>query len=304
MHRLNYRQLYAFWIAAREGSVTRASAVLNVTQPAVSAQIHRLEDQLGEKLFARSGRQLVLTGAGRLALRYAEEIFRSGDELIDSLRGTGARPVRLAAGVAASLPKLVGYRLLRPALEVAEPVELVVVEDHPEQLLADLSVQRLDLVIMDSPLPPGSNVRAYNHMLGESGVTFFAAEALAGSVRDGFPGSLDGVPFVLPIEHTTLRRSLDQWFETQRVRPRIAAQVADSAMMNAFGEGGVGVFAAPTAVEVEVVRQHGVRVVARVDEIRERFYAISAERRLRHPAVVAIYEAARGGFLDTPDDDV
>lgn len=305
---LNYRHLYYFWVVAREGSVTRASALLHLTQPAVSAQIAKLERALGEKLFARSGRALVLTEAGRTALRYADEIFRSGQELVDVLHGRpGARPLRLTVGVADSLPKLVGYRLLRPALDVGERVELVVVEDHPDRLLAELSVHRLDLVLTDAPLSPGSSVRAYNHLLGECGVTLFARGELAARLREGFPGSLDGAPFVLPIPNATLRRSLDQWFEAQGVRPLVAAQVADSALMKAFGQGGAGVFVAPTVVEAEVRRQYEVEVVARVDAIRERFYAISAERRLRHPAVVAISEAARealfGGDGDAPDAD-
>lgn len=297
MSQPNYRHLYYFWVVAREGSVTAACSVLHLTQPAISAQVGKLEREMGEKLFARSGRKLVLTEAGRIAFRYAEEIFRTGQELVEALQGgSGARPLRLKAGVAPSLPKRVGYRLLRPALAMEDPVELVVVEDHPERLLADLSVQRLDLVILDSPLPPASNVRAYNHFLGESGVSLFAAPDLAERIAPGFPESLDGAPFILPIEHTTLRRSLDQWLEARQVRPRVAAQVADSAMMNAFGEGGVGVFAAPTVVEDDVVRLHGVRLVGRIDAIRERFYAISAERRLKHPAVVAISEAARENF--------
>jgi LysR family transcriptional regulator, transcriptional activator of nhaA len=296
---LNYRHLYYFWVVAREGSVTRASSVLHLTQPAVSAQIHKLERALGEKLFARTGRNLVLTEAGRTTLRHADEIFRSGQELVESLRGGGAgRPPRLVVGVADSLPKLLGYRLLRPALEVPGGVELVVLEDHPDRLLAELSVHRLDLVLMDSPLPPAAAVRAYNHLLGECGVTLFAAAGLAAGLREGFPGSLDGAPFVLPTESSTLRRSLEPWFEANGVRPRIVAQVADSAMMKAFGRGGVGVFPAPSAVEDEVVGHYEVEVVGRLDGVRERFYAISGERRIRHPGVVAISEAAREGLFE------
>jgi LysR family transcriptional regulator, transcriptional activator of nhaA len=295
MPSLNFRHLLYFWTVAREGSITKASEVLHVTQPAISAQLSKFEDRLGEKLFARSGRNLVLTDAGRVAFGYAEEIFALGRELEDTLQGRLAgRPTRLAVGISNALPKLLAYRLVEPALRMTAPVQLVVHDDRPERLLAELGIHALDLVLTDSPLPPTVNVRAYNHLLGECGVTVFGTAARADALQAGFPNSLDGAPFLMPTANTTLRRSLDQWFESHGIRPAVVAEIEDSAVLKAFGEAGVGVFAAPTAVAAEIRRQYRVRALGRIDTIRERFYAISVERRLKHPAVVAISEVARG----------
>jgi LysR family transcriptional activator of nhaA len=298
MPALNYKHLYYFWTVAREGSITRACKQLHLTQPAISAQLQKLEQSVGEKLFARSGRNLVLTEAGQVAFRYAEEIFSLGRELTDTLQGrpTG-QPLRLAVGISDALPKLVAYRLLQPALQQEQEVRLVLVDDRPERLFAALSVHDLDLVLTDQPLPPTLNVRAYNHLLGESGVTVFGTAPLAERYAPGFPGSLEGAPFLLPAEGTTLRRSLEQWMDAAGVRPRVVAEISDSALAKVFGEAGTGLFAAPTAVEEEVRRRYRVEVVGRVEGIREQFYAVSVERRLRHPVVVAISEAARGEFL-------
>jgi LysR family transcriptional regulator, transcriptional activator of nhaA len=291
---LNYHHLLYFWTVARLGSIARATEELHLTQPAISAQLRTLERALGEKLFAKSGRNLVLTDVGRLVFRYADEIFTTGRELQETLAGrpTG-RPVRFTVGVADAMPKLLSYRLLEPALRGDEPVRLVLREDKPERLLADLAIHALDLVLADAPVPPAVKVRAHSHLLGECGVTFFAAPALARVYRRRFPRSLDGAPFLLPIDNSVLRRSLDQWFEAHGVRPRAVAELEDSAVLKVFGQSGVGLFAAPTAVEADVRRQYGVRVVGRTDEIRERFYAISAERKVTHPAVLAITRAAR-----------
>jgi LysR family transcriptional regulator, transcriptional activator of nhaA len=302
MPSLNYKHLLYFWTVAREGSITRASEVLHVTQPAISAQLTKFEDRLGEKLFSRSGRNLVLTEAGRVAFGYAEEIFALGRELEDTLQGRLAgRPLRLAVGISNALPKLLAFRLVSPALRMRTPVQLVVHDDRPERLLADLGIHALDLVLTDSPLPPTVNVRAYNHLLGECGITVFAAAARAEALQGEFPHSLDGAPFLLPTANTTLRRSLEQWFDSNGIRPLIAAEIEDSAVLKAFGEAGVGLFAAPTAVEAEIRRQYRVRVLGRIDAIRERFYAISVERRIKHPAVAAISEAARGQVFGGDD---
>jgi LysR family transcriptional activator of nhaA len=295
---LNYRHLLYFWTVAREGSISRASKVLHVTQPAISAQLHKLEQQLGEPLFAKQGRGLVLTDAGRMTLQYAEEIFSLGRELTETLRGrpTG-KPMRFTVGVTDAFPKLLAYRLLAPALRMESPVHLVIHDDRPERLFAELSVQGVDLVLTDSPLPPTVQVRAYNHLLGECGVSFFAAPALAEAYSAGFPGSLDDAPVLLPTEGTTLRRSLAQWFESAGVRPRIVAEVGDSALLKTFGQAGIAIFVGPSAIEAEIRRQYNVSVIGRVEEIRERFYAISVERKLKHPAVLAISQAAREGLF-------
>lgn len=294
MTQLNYKHLLYFWTVAREGSVTRACTMLHLTQPAISAQIHKLERALGEKLFQKSGRNLVLTEAGQVAFRYADDIFRTGHEMVDVLKGrpTG-RPLRLAVGIADSIPKLVAYRLLEPALSLGDPVELVLVDDRPDRLLAELSIHALDLVLTDSPLPPTSSVKAYNHLLGECGVTLFATAEQAAELREQWPRSLSGAPFLMPTENTTLRRSLELWLDQEEIRPRTVAHIADSALMMAFGQAGVGVFASPSVIDAEVRRQFRVEAVGTVDTIRERFYAISVERKLKHPAVVAICESAR-----------
>jgi LysR family transcriptional activator of nhaA len=291
---LNYHHLLYFYTAAREGSISKASTVLHLTQPTISAQIRTLEESLAERLFERRGRGLALTEAGHLVYRYAEEIFALGRELQDTLAGRpGGRPLRLRVGVAEGLPKLMAYRLLEPALRISEPVHLVCREGSPARLLADLSIHSLDVVLLDAPPTPGTTVRVFSHLLGESGVTLFGALELARRYRRRFPASLDGAPMLLPTVDSTLRGSLDQWLERARIRPLVRGEFSDSAVLKVFGGAGAGLFAAPSVVEDEVRRQYGVRVIGRIPSIRERFYAVSAERRLRHPAVAAISQAAR-----------
>lgn len=294
MKALNYHHLKLFWAVAREGNLTRASAGLHLTPQTVSGQIRTLEAALGEKLFRRSGRRLVLTEVGHVALRHADEIFSIGQELLETLRGqpTG-QPLRLAVGVADVVPKLVAHRLLEPALQLGEQVRVVCREGKPEELLADLAVHRLDVVLSDGPIPPGVSVRAYNHRLGKCGVTFLAREDLAGRLREGFPASLDRAPVLLPCEGTVLRRELDAWFKGLGLRPSIVGEFEDSALLKVFGQAGVGFFAVPSVIEREAARQYEVQPIGVADEVTERFYAISVERRVRHPAVVAICRAAR-----------
>jgi LysR family transcriptional activator of nhaA len=291
---LNYHHLLYFWTVAREGSVTKACQVLNLTQPAVSAQIRTLERSLGEKLFEKRGRHLALTETGQLVYRYADEIFTVGRELQETLAGRpSGRPTRLVVGVVDALPKLVAYRLLEPALRGPEPVRLVMREDRVERLLPELAVHALDLVLSESPVPPTVRVKAFSHLLGECGVTIFAAPGLAAAHRRRFPASLDGAPFLLPTDNLALRASLEQWFERHAVKPRVVAEIEDSALLEAFGQAGMGFFAAPSIIEREIRRQYDVRVVGRAEDVRERFYAISAERRIRHPAVLALTSSAR-----------
>ncbi len=291
---LNYHHLLYFWTVAREGSVARAAARLSLAQPTVSAQVRALEDALGEPLFTRTGRRLVLTDVGRVVLRYADEIFATGRELLDAVRGrpTG-RPIRFAVGVADALPKMIAYRLLEPAWHLDEPVQVVCREDKPERLLALLSLHELDIVLSDAPVGAGVSVRAFSHPLGECGVSLFAAPALADRYRRRFPQSLDGAPFLLPAEGSPLRRSLEQWFEQLGVRPRIVAEFDDSALLKVVGQAGHGLFAAPSVIEREVARQYRARLVGRAPSVRERFYALTVERRLRNPAALAISNAAR-----------
>jgi LysR family transcriptional activator of nhaA len=295
MPQLNYHHLMYFWAVAREGTIARACQQLHLTQPTVSGQLRLLEKALGARLFARSGRNLVLTDTGRTVYRYADEIFGLGHELQDTLRGRPAgRPLRLVVGVAETLPKLIAYRLIEPALRLPEPVQVVCEQGKTEHLLAQLALHALDVVLTDAPIGPGTKVRAFNHLLGESGASFLATAPLAKRYRRAFPRSLDGAPFLMPAENTLLRRSLEQWFEGHGVRPQVRGEFADPALLKAFGQNGVGIFAVRTAVEAETMREHRVRLLGRAPSIRERFFAVSLERRLKHPAVVAMTEAARG----------
>jgi LysR family transcriptional activator of nhaA len=291
---LNYHHLLYFWLVAREGSLAAAASELRLAQSTVSQQIRSLEDALGEKLFARNGRRLVLTEMGRVVFRYAEDIFTLGRELRDAIRGGPAgRPLSLAVGLTDVVPKLVARRLLEPALKLPEPIRLVCREGKPERLLADLAVHDLDVVLTDAPVGPSIRIRAFSHLLGECGVFFFGAPELAAAHRRGFPKSLNGAPVILPIENTTLRRSLDQWFIARGIRPRIVGEFEDSALMKVFGQAGMGLFPASAIIAKEVERQYQVRRVGRADDVRERFFAISVERKLKHPAVLAISEEAR-----------
>lgn len=300
---MNYHHLRYFWVVAREGGLVPAGKVLRLSHPTLSAQIRALEAQLEEPLFHRTGRRLELTEMGQVVFRYAEEIFALGREMLDTVKGRGGgggRLVRLDVGIADVVPKLVVRRLLSPALGLAEPVRIVCHERRFDALLADLAIHALDLVISDAPVPPGSNVRAFNHLLGETDVSFFGLAALARTYRPGFPRSLDGAPMLLPLESLTLRRALNQWFESHGITPRIVAEFEDSALLKVFGADGVGVFAAPSAVEAEILDQYGVELIGRVPQVREQFYAISVERRLKNPAVVAICEAARHELFAPP----
>lgn len=294
LHTLNYQHLLYFWVVAREGSIARATTVLHLTQPTISAQLKLLEGALGAPLFARRGRARELTETGHLVFTYADEIFRTGRELTAALhRGTGAAPSRLIVGISDALPKLTTWRLLKPALDLVPRLRLTCRIDKTERLVADLAVHALDLVLADTPVSPALPVRMFNHLLGECGVTIFGVDALARQHRRGFPQSLDGAPFLLPTENTATRRSFDAWCLAHDIAPHIVAEVEDVAILQVFGQEGMGLFAAPTVVEAQIKRHYGVRVVGSLPEVRERFYAISAERKLAHPAVLALTESAR-----------
>ena len=300
MEWVNYHHLRYFWVVAREGGLVPAGRVLRLSHPTLSAQIHALEDQLGEKLFMKVGRKLALTDVGRVVLRYADEIFTLGREMVDTVkdRSTG-QPLRLDVGVVDVVPKLVVRRLLQPALSLPQPVRRVCYESSYEKLLADLALHSLDIVIADAPVPSGSSVRAFNHLLGETGVSFFGAKSLARRFKRGFPTSLDGAPMLLPLASSALGRALRQWFDGHGVKPRVVAEFEDSALLKTFGSDGIGIFTAPTAVAKEVCQQYGVAVLGHAPEVKERFYAVSVERRLKHPAVVAIADAARHNVFVT-----
>jgi LysR family transcriptional regulator, transcriptional activator of nhaA len=292
MEWLNYHHLLYFWMVAREGGLAKAAAKLRLSHPTVSGQIRALERELGEKLFQKQGRRLVLTEMGRVVYDYADEIFGLGRELLDTVRGRpSGRPARLVVGIAEVVPKLIAKELLAPARQLASRV--VCREDKSERLVAELASLNLDVVISDAPIPAGSNFKAFNHLLGECGVSVFGTRALANKYKKGFPRSLHEAPMLLPTEAASVRRSLDSWFDSQGVRPDIQGEFDDSALMEVFGQDGAGLFPASTPLEATVRKQFDVELLGRLPEVRERFYAISVERRIKHPAVVAISQAAR-----------
>jgi LysR family transcriptional activator of nhaA len=294
MEWLNYHHLLYFWVVAREGSIARACELLGLAQPTISHQIHELEENLGQKLFARVGRNIQLTDTGRLVYNYANEIFTLGRELLSTVKGLPQnRPLQFLVGVAGFVPQLLVYRLLEPVLQMTEPVQLNCRLDRPERLLADLATHQLDLVLSDVPARPVVRVRAYNHLLGECGVSFFGTAALADKYRPGFPHSLHGAPLLLPPDQAVLRRSLDQWFAGQGIYPTVRGEFADCALLLMYGQTGEGLFAMPSAVEPDVQEQLGLEVIGQVEAVRVRCYAISVQRKIKHPASTVIAEHAR-----------
>lgn len=322
---LNYKQLHYFWSVAKAGGITRASERLHLTPQTLSGQITLLEANLGVALFRRVGRRLELTDTGRLALAYAEEIFRAGNELEQVLHaGPAGRPLMLRVGLADVLPKTIAYRLLAPAMSLparppegearvppggtgrqaegaqaplAEPIHIVCREDKLPRLLGELAIHRLDLVLSDSPMPVEAEVKGYSQKLGECGVAFFATRELAAGLAGDFPASLQGAPLLLPGEGTALRGRLMRWLAARDLRPRIAGEFDDSALMTAFGQGGSGIFPAPALIADEICRDGGVVLVGHADTVLERFYAISLERQPSHPATLAILQAASAGLF-------
>lgn len=294
MQWLNYHHLLYFWHVVREGGLAGASKALRLAPSTLSAQIGSLEKVLGEQLFTKRGRRLALTDVGTLVYRYADDIFSLGKELQQAVQsGAPARPRILSVGVAAALPKLIVQKLLEPALHMAEPVHIVCREDSSDRLVSELAVYDLDVVLSDVPVGPSLRVRAYSHLLGECGTTFFGAPALARKYGKTFPACLAEAPVLLPTANTTLRRSLDHWFAARRLSPKVVGEFEDSALLKAFGHAGAGLFPGPSVIAREIARQYQVRVIGEVPEIKEQYYAISVERRLRHPAVLAISEQAR-----------
>jgi LysR family transcriptional activator of nhaA len=302
MEWLNYHHLLYFWLVVREGGVAKAAAKLRLAHPTVSGQIRALEKALGEQLLVKQGRRLVLTEMGTVVYHYADEIFTLGRELLDTVQGrpTG-RPLRLVVGIAEVVPKLIARALLEPVRTRSSKVLMVCREDKVDRLITDLASHALDVVISDSPLPAGSSVRAFNHLFGECSVTIFGRKDLASKYKKNFPRSLDGAPMLLPTPTTALRRSLDQYFDGAGIRPSVEAEFDDSALLEVFGQDGAGLFAASTPLEDRIRHQYDVEPLGRLPEVRERFYAISIERKIRHPAVAVIWQAAREGIFKQPE---
>jgi LysR family transcriptional activator of nhaA len=298
MRHLNYSHLHYFWAVAREGSIVRASKSLHLTPQTISGQLKLLDEAVGQPLFNRVGRRLVLSEMGHLVFEYADEIFSVGAELANVVRGNQFDgPTTLAVGMVSSMPKLIAERIIAPALMGDDPVRVRCHEASLEQLLSEMAIHKLDIVLSDRQVPDGLNIKAFNHRLGESGMSFFAQRKVARRYRATFPESLTDAPMLLPTQHSALRRRLDDWFEDHEVTPRIAGEFDDSALLKAFGEAGAGIFAAPSVIEDEICRMYRTAVIGRTSEIEERFYAISPERRLRHPSVVLITDTARSDLF-------
>lgn len=294
MEWINYHHLLYFWVVAREGSLARAGAELHLSQSAISGQIRALEISLGEKLFVKNGRRLMLSETGRMVYRYADEIFTLGKELQDTLKDRPmGRPLRVTIGVADVVPKLIARELIEPALRHPGPVRLICRDDKPERLLAELALHELDVILMDAPAPTHVKVKAFNHLLGECDIFFLARPELASHYKDTFPTSLNGAPVLLPSENTALRRALDHWFEENDIRPQVVGEFEDNALLNVFGEMGMGLFPTPSLIVEEVKRQHRVEIAGRLPDVRQRYYAVTVERRLVHPSAVAICHEAR-----------
>lgn len=293
MENLNYHHLQYFWVTARTGSIAKASKELLLAPPTISTQISRLEDTLGEKLFDRVGRQLVLTEIGKIAFRYADEIFSLGRELTDTVKGrpTG-RPIRLVIGIADVIPKSIVYQLIRSALS-GSALRIICREDPPDRMLALLAMQELDLVLTDAPIAPGARFKVFSHLLGEAGVIFAADRRLAGAYKRGFPRSLDGAPMLLPTDNTAIRRELNQWFEANDLHPKIVGEFEDDALLVECGHMGMGII--PVLNVPARLRRHMDRFhrIGSTNEVCGRIYAISVERKLKHPAVVTICQTAR-----------
>ena len=300
MRHLNYSHLQYFWTVAREGSIVQASKVLHLTPQTISGQLKLLDEAVGEPLFNKVGRRLVLSDMGRVVFEYADEIFSVGAELANVVRGKQVGgPSVLVVGAVNSMPKLIVERIIAPALTADRPLRVRCHESSLEQLLADLAVHRIDIVLSDQPAPRGLNLRAYNHLLGESSLSFFALRSNARRYRSRFPQSLNDAPMLLPTQHSALRRLMDDWFEEEGLAPKIVGEFDDSALMKAFGEAGTGVFAAPSVIEEEICRMYRMAVIGRTDSINERFYAISPERRLKHEGVIHVTETARSELFSS-----
>jgi LysR family transcriptional regulator, transcriptional activator of nhaA len=291
---LNYHHLRYFWTVAREGSLRKAAERLHVSQPSISAQIKELEESLGEPLFRRKGRMNVLTDAGQIAFRYAEDIFGLGAELVTAIKQRpGTQTLRLYVGVADSFPKLVTNEILKPVMSMTQTVHVICREGKLQDLLVQLASHKLDIVLADEPAPSSGEVRTFNHLLGESGVSFCAAPKLAARLRRGFPKSLDKAPALLPAENTALRRSLENWFKREQVEPRVLAEFEDAALMKVVAADGAGFIPVATTVVNEALSRYGLQLIGATTDCKDRYYAVTAERKITHPAVVLITEKAQ-----------
>lgn len=295
---LNYHHLHYFWRIAREGSLTRAARGLRLTHSTLSTQLKALEDFLGAPLFERQGRKLALTPFGADVASRAEEIFHAGREIVDLARGRGeGRRAELRVGALPALPKSVVCRLLEPALAVGGHRLGAMRHDSIERLVEDLIAGKLHLVLTDAPAPASGSHKVFSHLLGESDVLLYGTVALARRWRKGFPASLDGAPLLLPAAGTSLRRLVDRWLVERGIKVEIEGEFEDAAMMRAFGLRGRGLFPVRAALQAELDDRDEVVRIGTLRGIHERYYAVTADRRVRHPAVAALIEAARQNLV-------
>jgi len=295
---INFRHLQYFWVVAKEGSITRAAERLDLAVQTVSAQLGLLEQAVGKSLFMPQGRRLVLTEAGRIALRYADQIFLLGEQLQEALADSEVEhTMRLVVGISDSLPKLIATRLLEAALSLPERVKLVCYEDQFESLLGELSLHKLDVVLTDRPVPPGTPMRIFSHLLGETEISLYGVGSLAEKYRAGFPASLNGAPLLLPTRNNAIRSRIDHWLESHDLHPDVIGEFDDNALLHTFGRNGLGLFPAPSVLAKDVEEQFNAVPVGAMPQVREQFYAISNERKIKHPAVEAILTAMHGGVF-------
>jgi LysR family transcriptional activator of nhaA len=294
MRHLNYNHLLYFWMVAREGSINKASEILHITPQTISGQIKSLEDTVGAPLFNRSGRNLILSEAGHMIWPYANEIFLLGEDLARNVKGKNMQPSsHLNVGLVNSIPKLIAFRILSISFDKNTDIRLVTQEGTLDNLLADLALHKLDLVLSDRPHTPGINIKVFNHLLGTSNIAFYSKKATAKSYIKSFPDSLNDAPMLLPSQANPLRRDLEDWFEKNDITPNIVAEIDDSALLKVFGESGLGIFPAPVVMADNILKMYNAKPIGSIDEIDESYYAISAERRLKHPSVVEITKYAR-----------
>lgn len=289
---LNFRHLHYFWVVAKEGSITRGADRLGLAIQTVSAQLSLLEQAVGKSLFKPQGRRLVLTEAGQVALRYADQIFLLGEQLQEALADVGTEPImRLTVGISDSLPKLIASRMLDAALALPQRVRLICYEEQFESLLGKLSVHKLDVMLTDRAVPPGSSLRVFSHLLGETQISLYAVPELADRYRKGFPKSVTGAPMLLPTRNNAIRARIDHWLELNEIQPDLIGEFDDNALLHTFGRAGRGLFPAPTVLANDVKSQFGAVEVGVMTQVREQIYAISNERKIQHPAIEAILSA-------------
>ena len=289
----SYRHLYYFWVVAKEGGIARAAARLDMAVQTVSTQVRELERSLGTALLKPAGRGLVLTEAGVVAMRQADQIFQLGELLPAAVRDAASSPgVRLAVGISEGLPKLVVRRLLQPVLLEPE-LRLLCHEDGFDRLLADLALHRLDVVLADRTAPPNPNLKVYSHRLGSSPMAWYAPAPLYAAARRGFPKSLETVPVLLPTAHAAVRSGLDHWFEKLGLRPRVVGEFEDSALLVTFGAAGMGVFPAAELIDQKLSSRYDVKRVGPCEGVEEHFFAIGTEKKVAHPYVQRILPAGR-----------